>query len=75
MPIMNLAQPGSQYGPCQTDCKHPRCVRYCRAAGTICRLCSEEIGYGVDYTQDPKNRVVGARASALVHVACIAIAA
>ena len=72
---MNLARPGTTYGPCQTDCKHPRCVRSRRTAATICRLCSQEIGYGVDYAQDPKSRIVGARADALAHVACIAIAA
>jgi hypothetical protein len=63
-PTMNLASPGSRYGPCQTDCIHPRCKRSRRAAATICRQCGQEIGYNVNHIADP------AKAGALVHSKC-----
>jgi len=55
MPVMNLAPPGAQYGPCNTDCPHPRCKRSRKIADSICRLCTEEIGYETDYVQDRKR--------------------
>ena len=67
-PTMNLAPPGSRYGPCRTDCPHPRCKRSRRAAATICGQCGLEIGYDVNHTADP------AKAGALVHSACEVLA-
>jgi hypothetical protein len=66
MPTMNLARPGTTYGPCQTDCNHPRCVRARRAASLFCLRCDREIGYGVDYVDDPERK------GAVAHKACIA---
>jgi hypothetical protein len=63
-PTMNLAPPGSRYGPCQTDCPHPRCKRSRRTATAICRHCGQEIGYEVDHRAD------AATAGALVHSTC-----
>jgi len=64
MPTMNLARPGTQYGPCQTDCNHPRCKRSRKTAATACRRCGKEIGYGIDYTADE------ATPTGLVHLVC-----
>ena len=64
LPIMNLASPGTEYGPCLGDCNHPRCNRARKAATSVCRLCGREIGYAIDYVADP------ARALSFVHTGC-----
>ena len=69
MSIMNLARPGSKYGPCLGECNHVRCARSRATAGKVCRQCGQEIGYGVDCTEDPSN------AKKLVHLACLQAAA
>jgi hypothetical protein len=63
-PTMNLASPGTRYGPCQTDCTHPRCKKSRKAAATICLQCGQEIGYEVNHAAD------FAKAGALIHSAC-----
>lgn len=61
---MNLAAPGTEYGPCRGECTHPRCKRARKAAGTHCRRCELVIGYDTNYVADP----VGS--SVLVHATC-----
>jgi hypothetical protein len=62
---MNLAPPGTQYGPCVGECPHQRCERSRRTASMTCRFCGAEIGYCVNYVADP------ARRAGVVHCACI----
>jgi hypothetical protein len=64
MPIMNLAPPGTQYGPCLRECRHRRCAMSRRTASLICPQCNQEIGYGVNFTKEDK------RNGRFVHVAC-----
>ena len=64
MPTMNLAGPGTAYGPCLGECSHPRCARSRRTASLICPRCDNEIGYGTDYVKED------GRNGRLVHVAC-----
>ena len=65
MPIMNLAAPGTKYGPCAgADCPHPRCKKARRTAVMICPPCDKEIGYGVNFVKEEH------RGGRLVHVTC-----
>ena len=64
LPIMNLAAPGTEYGPCLGECNHPRCNRARKAATSLCRLCRREIGYSVDYVANP------GQALSFVHAVC-----
>jgi hypothetical protein len=63
-PTMNLALPGSTYGPCLGECNHPRCAHWRRTAVLICPLCDKEIGYSVDYVKEDR------RNGRLVHTNC-----
>jgi hypothetical protein len=59
-----LPKPGSKFGPCRAACKHRDCQQTKRDAFTVCRFCSQSIGYDV--------RFVRARLSgSLAHESCL----
>lgn len=40
-----LPPPGSEYGPCETECKHTDCAATRREAAEVCDECHKPIGY------------------------------
>ncbi len=51
-----IQEPGSKYGPCEGDmCDHIDCAGLRTVAASVCRLCVEPIGYGVEYCKDPDD--------------------
>ena len=42
-----LAEPGTEYGPCERACGHSDCAAVRKMAETICRVCKVPIGYGI----------------------------
>jgi hypothetical protein len=62
-----LPAPGSQYGPCESQCKHRDCAATRRDAVSPCRFCGQSIEYG--------KRFIRARLSgALAHERCAEMA-
>jgi hypothetical protein len=51
-----LPKPGTQYGPCKTNCKHLDCAETRARAESKCLYCRKVVGYGLrvyqhgDYT-------------------------
>jgi hypothetical protein len=41
-----LPVPGTEYGPCDTDCKHEDCAVTREMAVSLCTICEKVIGYG-----------------------------
>src|SRR6185369_1793970 len=56
-----LAAPGTQYGPCASECPHVECAVMRRRAATLCNLCNHPIGYNQRFFND---------AGRLVHTLC-----
>lgn len=40
-----LSAPGTEYGPCETECRHTDCAASRREAAEVCDECHEPIGY------------------------------
>jgi hypothetical protein len=64
MAAIKLGRPGTQYGPCEGECKHQDCATTRKEAATTCALCPEPIGYDRYFFTDPKGR-------GLVHEECL----
>lgn len=60
-------RPGTKYGPCAEPCEHIDCAATRRDAESLCRLCSQPIGYEVRFYRDPE---AGAMLT-YVHAACL----
>lgn len=41
-----LSAPGTEYGPCATDCAHIDCKQTHEMAAATCHVCGKAIGYG-----------------------------
>lgn len=57
-----LSKPGTQYGPCEVDCKHIDCAATRKQAETDCAKCALVIGYETRFYRLPDG--------ALVHAEC-----
>lgn len=42
-----ISPPGSEFGPCESDCTHRDCAESRMMAEVLCGLCHERIGYDV----------------------------
>ncbi len=51
MSAIGLPKPGTEYGPCETECQHIDCAETRKQAATICDLCPEPIGYDRPFYQ------------------------
>lgn len=58
-----LSKPGSESGPCLTNCNHSDCDSTREMAQTVCVMCGEPIGYERRFYRDPKR--------GLVHAVCL----
>ncbi len=47
-----LSKPGTDFGPCETDCKHRDCQQTRDMATKSCGICSEPIGYDRRFYRD-----------------------
>lgn len=44
MAVGYLPEPGSEYGPCASECSHTDCAATRRMRATLCSICDEPIG-------------------------------
>ena len=68
-----LAAPGTEYGPCDSECRHTDCALTRAMADDLCTICGEPIGYDIRFygervTNGAINAVNGYRYQ---HAACI----
>ena len=49
MAASTLSAPGTEFGPCETDCHHRDCAATRIAAQGACQICGEPIGYDRRY--------------------------
>lgn len=49
MAASKLAEPGTEYGPCERVCAHSDCAAVRKMAEAICRICKVPIGYGIRF--------------------------
>ena len=98
MAASTIAAPGTEYGPCLPQrtrrravpggapvvltCAHVDCAESRMLASSVCRLCSDTIGYDVRFYRDPETADkprVGATSTVYaydwVHAACLERAA
>lgn len=47
-----IARPGTEYGPCEGDCRHPDCASSRAMAGAVCKYCEKPIGYDTRFYID-----------------------
>jgi len=47
-----LPAPGTELGPCETNCQHRDCAETRRMAETRCFICGEPIGYDQAFLND-----------------------
>lgn len=55
-----LPEVGTEYGPCEGECKHLDCAETRRMAASVCRYCDGQIGYETRYyseAESPKSYV------------------
>lgn len=64
-----IQKPGSKYGPCFGGCGHIDCMNTRKMAEIACRICGQEIGYGVEFFDEGKRIEDGVRV--LVHAECL----
>lgn len=46
-----LNKPGTDFGPCEGDCKHLDCAETRKVAKELCDICKEPIGYDKRFFQ------------------------
>ena len=56
MAAVQIAKPGTQYGPCIEKCEHTDCDATRKMAQALCSLCEKPIGYGVRFFIDEGGR-------------------
>ena len=49
MAASNIPAPGTEFGPCEGECKHIDCAVSRKMAAMTCRICGEPIGYERGY--------------------------
>lgn len=47
-----IAKPGTEYGPCLSECKHLDCAESRKQAETLCPICNKKIGYDRRFFQE-----------------------
>ena len=55
-----IPKPGTEYGPCETECQHRDCAASRKMSTAVCRYCSEPIGYDVRFYQEDGEQIVHA---------------
>lgn len=63
-----LPIPGTEYGPCETECAHIDCAKTREMAAKRCRFCGEIIGFDRHFYDDD---AAGAARGDLVHASCL----
>jgi hypothetical protein len=50
-----IAKPGSEYGPCLSECKHRDCAASRTMVVIVCRICNQRIGYETRFYFEDNN--------------------
>ena len=69
MAVSILPAPGTEYGPCESECQHRDCAQTRQMATEVCRFCDKPIGFGVSFYDDPEKP--DSNVSGLVHAICL----
>lgn len=59
-----FSPPGSDYGPCESECQHTDCALTRKHAESICPVCGQPIGYDRNFYYMDQELTV------LVHTEC-----
>lgn len=51
MAASRLPQPGTEFGPCENECKHIDCKQTREMAESICHFCQKPVGYETRFYQ------------------------